>query len=67
MKSETIFLMFKVMNDIDKWGIDIFLIDELTLHRPLTAVVYTIFQVKFRNLIKILSFNFNILLNRKGI
>ena len=35
----------QIMKDIDLWGIDIFLIDELTLHRPLTAVVYTIFQV----------------------
>jgi hypothetical protein len=37
----------KIMCDIDLWGIDVFLIDELTLNRPLTAVVYTIFQVKY--------------------
>lgn len=31
------------MQNIDNWGIDIFLIDELTHNRPLTAVAYTIF------------------------
>jgi hypothetical protein len=34
------------MENIDIWGINIFLIDELTNHRPLTAVVFTIFKVK---------------------
>jgi hypothetical protein len=36
-----------VMQKINSWGIDIFLIDELTMHRPLTAVTYTVFQVSF--------------------
>ena len=35
----------KVMDDIDLWGIDIFLIDELAQHRPLTAVAFNIFKV----------------------
>ena len=34
------------MDNIDIWGINIFLLDELTNHKPLTAVVYTIFQVR---------------------
>lgn len=34
-----------LMKDIDVWGVNIFLIDELTEHRPLTAVAYTIFKV----------------------
>ena len=49
------------MNNIDKWGIDIFLIDELTLHRPLTSVAYTIFQK--RDLIKKFSICPNTLIN----
>ena len=34
-----------LMSHLDIWGIDVFLIDQLTMHRPLTAVTYTIFQV----------------------
>ena len=33
------------MKEINNWGIDIFLIDKLSNHRPLTAVAFTIFQV----------------------
>lgn len=33
------------MKNIDVWGINIFLISELTNNRPLTVVVYNIFQV----------------------
>ncbi|CAD5111770.1 DgyrCDS1047 [Dimorphilus gyrociliatus] len=32
------------MNNLDKWGIDIFKVAELTDYRPLTAVTYTILQ-----------------------
>jgi len=35
------------MSFIDKWGIDVFCISDLTNHRPLTAVTYTILQVIF--------------------
>ena len=35
----------KIMKNIDTWGIDLFKVDELTFHRPLTAVTYTIFKV----------------------
>jgi len=35
----------KIMKNIDIWGIDLFKVDELTFHRPLTAVTYTIFKV----------------------
>jgi len=31
--------------EIDKWGIDIFRIADLTNNRPLTAIAYTVFQV----------------------
>jgi hypothetical protein len=34
-----------IMSRLDLWGIDVFLIDELTLNRPLTAVAFSIFQV----------------------
>lgn len=37
-----------LMKDIDMWGVNIFLIDELTEHRPLTAVAYTIFKVTIK-------------------
>ncbi|XP_077865102.1 3',5'-cyclic-AMP phosphodiesterase 4D-like [Saccoglossus kowalevskii] len=40
----------KEMGNIDKWGLEVFKLDELTNHRPLTAVVYTIF--KERDLLK---------------
>ena len=33
------------MSSIDNWGIDVFRISDLTNHRPLTAVTYTILQV----------------------
>lgn len=33
------------MENIDVWGINIFQINDLTNNRPLTAVVFTIFQV----------------------
>ena len=37
------------MNNIDKWGVDIFKIGELTNNRPLTAVTFTTLQVSERN------------------
>lgn len=36
----------KIMNNLDLWGIDVFIIDQLTTHSPLVAVTYTIFQVR---------------------
>ena len=35
----------RIMESIDLWGIDVFLIDELSNHRPLTSVAFTIFKV----------------------
>lgn len=35
-----------LLGDIDTWGIDIFKISDLSLHRPLTCIAYTVFQVK---------------------
>ncbi|KAF0774181.1 cAMP-specific 3',5'-cyclic phosphodiesterase isoform X1 [Aphis craccivora] len=35
--------------EIDKWGIDIFRIADLTNNRPLTAIAYTVFQVTTNN------------------
>ncbi|XP_015114697.1 cAMP-specific 3',5'-cyclic phosphodiesterase isoform X5 [Diachasma alloeum] len=43
----------KVLSDIDKWGIDIFRIAELSNNRPLTCVAYTAFQS--RDLLKSLA------------
>lgn len=34
-----------LLGDVDQWGIDIFKIAELSLHRPLTCVAYAVFQV----------------------
>lgn len=39
------------MNNLDKWGIDIFKIAELTEYRPLTAVTYTILQVLLKRIL----------------
>ena len=44
-----------IMQKINTWGIEVFLLDELTMHHPLTAVTYTIFQVNLINLKKISS------------
>jgi hypothetical protein len=46
------------MENIDVWGINIFQINDLTNNRPLTAVVFTIFQVI--SLLLFISFNFYI-------
>ncbi|XP_031828615.1 phosphodiesterase dunce isoform X4 [Nomia melanderi] len=43
----------KLLSDIDKWGIDIFRIGELSSNRPLTCVAYTVFQR--RDLLKSLA------------
>ncbi|XP_034946825.1 cAMP-specific 3',5'-cyclic phosphodiesterase isoform X4 [Chelonus insularis] len=43
----------KLLSDIDKWGIDIFRIAELSNNRPLTCVAYTAFQS--RDLLKSLA------------
>ncbi|XP_024943718.1 cAMP-specific 3',5'-cyclic phosphodiesterase isoform X2 [Cephus cinctus] len=43
----------KLVSDIDKWGIDIFRIGELSNNRPLTCVAYTAFQS--RDLLKSLA------------
>jgi cAMP-specific phosphodiesterase 4 len=37
--------LLQLLEDVDKWGIDIFRLEELTQHRPLTATAYSIFQV----------------------
>lgn len=37
--------LFQTLAEIDKWGIDIFRIADLTNNRPLTAIAYTVFQV----------------------
>ena len=33
------------MDQHDSWGMDLFKINELTYNKPLTAIVYSIFQV----------------------
>lgn len=38
--------LFQMLGEIDRWGIDIFRIGDLSNNRPLTAVAYTAFQVK---------------------
>lgn len=36
---------FQILEDIDKWGIDVYKIAELSNRKPLTTVTYTIFMV----------------------
>lgn len=38
------FCYIKLLSEIDKWGIDIFRIGELSNNRPLTCVAYTAFH-----------------------
>lgn len=45
--------LLQVLSDIDKWGIDIFRIGELSSNRPLTCVAYTAFHT--RDLLKSLA------------
>ena len=33
------------MKELDKWGLDMFKVAELTNNKPLTAITYTILQV----------------------
>lgn len=47
-----VLLFFQLMSEIDKWGIDIFRIGELSNNKPLTSVAYTAFQS--RDLLKIM-------------
>jgi hypothetical protein len=35
-----------MLGEIDRWGIDIFRIGDLSSNRPLTAVAYAAFQVR---------------------
>lgn len=36
---------WQVLEEIDRWGVNIFRISELSNNRPLTAVTYAIFKV----------------------
>jgi len=38
------------MENVDKWGVDIFRIADLTANRPLTVITYTLLQVADINL-----------------
>lgn len=38
--------LHQIMLNIDSWGIDIFRVDDLATHRPLTAIAYTILKVR---------------------
>ncbi|XP_076307248.1 3',5'-cyclic-AMP phosphodiesterase, isoforms N/G-like isoform X8 [Tachypleus tridentatus] len=40
----------ELLEDTNKWGVDIFQITEYSTHRPLTAVTYTIFRSVFMDL-----------------
>lgn len=37
--------IFQILEDIDKWGIDVYRIAELSNRKPLTTVTYAIFMV----------------------
>ena len=39
------FLHFQILSQHNSWGMDLFKVGELTHSRPLTAIVYSIFQV----------------------
>ena len=36
----------KLLEDIDKWGLDMFKVNDLSLKHALTSVTYTIFRVR---------------------
>lgn len=38
--------LLQFLDEVDRWGIDIFRIAELSSNRPLTAVTYAIFKVR---------------------
>ena len=40
-----IFLFLQVMSRLGVWGLDVFLVSDLSDERPLTVTTYTIFQV----------------------
>ncbi|CAK9302778.1 unnamed protein product [Gordionus sp. m RMFG-2023] len=54
-------LLEEQLQNVDKWGMDIFKLNNVTSHRPLTCLTYTIF--KKRNLIDIFKIPVSNLLN----
>lgn len=43
------------LEDINRWGIDIFKVSEYSGNRPLTVTMYTIFQVSHPNMLYFLK------------
>ena len=37
--------LLQAMTSLDKWGMDVFTVSELTNGKPLTAIAYAIFRV----------------------
>lgn len=46
MFMDVFFLLLKEIEDINRWGLDIFKIAEYSGNRPLTVVMYSVFQVR---------------------
>lgn len=40
-----LFLLLKELEHVNKWGLNVFKISEFSGNRPLTVMMYTIFQV----------------------
>lgn len=38
-------LVFQELEDVNKWGLNVFKVTEFSGNRPLTVMMYTIFQV----------------------
>ena len=48
-------LLSKELEDLNKWGLNIFTVSEFSNSRPLTCIMYAIFQVWRRRLLSQLS------------
>lgn len=40
-------MLSKELEDLNKWGLNIFTVSEYSEHRPLTCIMYAIFQVRY--------------------
>ena len=44
--SDVLLSLWKELDDLNKWGLNIFRVSEFSSHRPLTCIMYAIFQVR---------------------
>lgn len=46
-------LSFQELEDVNKWGLNVFKVSEFSGNRPLTVMMHTIFQVLFYNIVSL--------------